>query len=244
MYDASKGVVNDFKEFISNRKWDVLLYVLLIITNFVVKSLPVHEMVPSPNDPLYSFTKKPDIVNRFMNVICNYYIPLAIFTATFLIKRRWNGWYHCLLAFMLSELLTGILVEVLKDFAGRPRPYYNTVCTTTYRPTCNKSFPSGHTAYAFQGQLFLSLVLSGLVDEMYSDRRSHLVAKFACFIPCVWATVVGFTRIYDHHHHTSDVIAGMLLGSVVSLLMFVAYRRSIFAKRVVTEEELFAVEFE
>jgi membrane-associated phospholipid phosphatase len=72
-----------------------------------------------------------------------------------------------------------------------------------------RSFPSGHTSVSFA-----TAVISGL----YSARavRSLLPPLATMFA----ALMVGLSRVADYRHHPTDVLAGALLGIIVSVWGF------------------------
>jgi membrane-associated phospholipid phosphatase len=51
---------------------------------------------------------------------------------------------------------------------------------------------------------------------LLSELRTLIIALF---LPG-WAVYVGMTRIVDHWHHVSDVLAGLLLGSMIGTITF------------------------
>jgi len=64
----------------------------------------------------------------------------------------------------------------------------------------DRSFPSAHTMYAFQGAVFL-------------HRRYGLEYALAAYLG---ATFVGYSRIEADKHYFSDVLAGAAIGSLSS----------------------------
>lgn len=64
-------------------------------------------------------------------------------------------------------------------------------------PPDHFSFPSGHTAAAF--------LMAGLIGHVFPFLTGPLY---------LWASLVGFSRVYLGVHYPSDVVAGIGLGSL------------------------------
>ncbi len=101
------------------------------------------------------------------------------------------------LVFALVFGLTTAVTLGLKDVIYRPRPY----AVAPYQEY-NSSFPSIHTTDAF-----------ALATTISSYHRRFSVAMFA------WAVLVGFSRLYLGVHYLTDVLAGALIGTVISLVV-------------------------
>ncbi len=86
----------------------------------------------------------------------------------------------------------GLLVEGIKHATDRDRPNGN-----------KRSFPSGHTAYAF--------TMAGLTDAAFGAKFG--VPAYAA------ATFVGASRISLRRHWLSDVAAGAALGATIGELV-------------------------
>lgn len=107
---------------------------------------------------------------------------------------------------MLAALLAWIACKLLKKWIGRERP---SLAIKGYLqihkiPSCG-SLPSGHTATAIG--FFFALLFLG-----------HPYAP----ILGVWAILVSFSRMYLGVHFLSDVLAGVIVGLVSSLIVTTA----------------------
>ncbi|MFA6702331.1 MAG: phosphatase PAP2 family protein [Dysgonamonadaceae bacterium] len=71
-------------------------------------------------------------------------------------------------------------------------------------------FISSHAANAFGIAVFLSLLFR---------NKWIVISSF------LWATINSYTRIYLGVHFVSDVIGGIIVGSVVALLLYLLYVR-------------------
>jgi membrane-associated phospholipid phosphatase len=83
------------------------------------------------------------------------------------------------------------------------------------------SFPSGHASLTFSGIVYASLILF-----MFKER-SQLHYMFAVFVSgglFTLASWVGFTRVEDYMHKSSDVFAGAFIGSVIAYCVYVFVR--------------------
>lgn len=121
---------------------------------------------------------------------------------------------RALVLIFASWLLSGILVQALKHTIDRPRPLVQ-LGAENVRVLGDKrhehSFPSGHTQTGFSIACTLSL--------LYNRRRWLQTLLYALAIG------IGLSRIYVGAHFPSDVLAGALIGILVSLLIFYFWRK-------------------
>jgi membrane-associated phospholipid phosphatase len=75
------------------------------------------------------------------------------------------------------------------------------------------SFPSGHASFAFYTMLFLIVYLEArlfLLRFRYAKSLIQMTAFIAAYITSI-------SRITDNAHRSSDVIGGVVLGSLIAL---------------------------
>jgi undecaprenyl-diphosphatase len=99
---------------------------------------------------------------------------------------------------VISVELTGIITEIAKLAAGRPRP------VTALVPAVSTSFPSGHALGVMAGVLALLTVVLPLARR---SLRPWLIALGVMIV-----VSIGVGRVVLNVHYPSDVIAGWALG--------------------------------
>ncbi|WP_462249724.1 phosphatase PAP2 family protein [Ferruginibacter sp.] len=108
------------------------------------------------------------------------------------------------LALLYSFLISGIVVQIIKNLIDSPRPklffesgqYLHFIDGVTLAN--NSSFPSGHTATAF--------AIATVIVLMMKDKSWQLFILIA-------AILVGYSRIYLAQHFLLDVMVGAVIGS-------------------------------
>jgi undecaprenyl-diphosphatase len=137
---------------------------------------------------------------------------LALVAIIFSLARR-----NVRVAFFLliSVELSGLITEIAKYLAGRPRP------ATALVAAPSTSFPSGHALGVMVGVLAL---LTIALPVMRPALRAWLVALGA-----VTVIAIGAGRVVLNVHHPSDVLAGWALGYAyfIACLMMVPPTRPV-----------------
>jgi diacylglycerol diphosphate phosphatase/phosphatidate phosphatase len=139
-----------------------------------------------------------------------------------------------------SIFLTCFITDAVKNAVGRPRPDLISrckpaigtakdelvtidVCTETDRHTLQdgwRSFPSGHSSFAFSGLGFLALFFAG---QMHVFRpRADLSRALLAIVPLLGAAMIAISRCEDYRHDVYDVTCGSVLGMAVA---YFSYRR-------------------
>ena len=128
--------------------------------------------------------------------------PIGIFIAGTIKKN--DKLKHDAISIGVSQLFSSILTVGLKLGINRPRPsvtYPNDI--KKYSTAGSPSFPSGHTSMAFNVATALTLNYP----------------KWYVYVPAyLWASSVGYSRMYLGVHYPSDVLVGAVIGSGTAIL--------------------------
>ncbi|RAK82506.1 phosphatase PAP2 family protein [Aspergillus fijiensis CBS 313.89] len=167
-------------------------------------------------------------------------------------KRKFSGPYrwkdrlwefNCgILGLLLSQGLTFVITQALKNACGKPRPDFidrcqpragsqdaipglsnSTICTGEHALIKDgfRSWPSGHSSSSFAGLFYLTLWMSGKLHIM--DNKGEVWKALLVMIPSLGATLVAVSRIMDARHHPFDVITGSLLGILCAVISYHQY---------------------
>lgn len=104
-----------------------------------------------------------------------------------------------------SQLVNATLTLGLKTLINRPRPFVTYPDIQKHSVAGSKSFPSGHTSTAFAAATSLAL----------SYPKWYVIAP-----AYLWASSVGYSRMYLGVHYPSDVFIGALVGSGSACLVY------------------------
>lgn len=134
------------------------------------------------------------------------WIALAIFLV-FIEEKKYPGISKkdrmFILSFSVSLLLTFVLVNYLvKPIVHRPRPITLSNCPKDF------SFPSSHAAIAGAAACILS----------FFDKKRR-------FFYWIIALLISLSRIYLGCHYFIDVVAGVFIGYLISMLTLILAKR-------------------
>jgi undecaprenyl-diphosphatase len=128
-------------------------------------------------------------------------IVLSTLATGFLLKI--NPYFQAGISASAALLICSLVIQVIKKAINRPRPQLVLEGLRAFNvPICPYSFPSGHTG----ASLAIALVIL------------HHLPLFGAILIAL-SLIIGFSRIYLGVHYLSDVVAGGLIGTLVSMLV-------------------------
>ncbi|OAG09243.1 PAP2-domain-containing protein [Paraphaeosphaeria sporulosa] len=168
-------------------------------------------------------------------------VPLGTLVAWALVVRPGTHKAHVtILGWFISLILTLFITDLIKNAVGRPRPDLIARCKpepgtpdhqlVTYKVCTEqdhhvlhdgwRSFPSGHSSFAFSGLGYLALFLAGQCHVF--RPRTDLARMLLALAPLLGAALIAISRCEDYRHDVYDVTTGSLLGILVA---YYTYRR-------------------
>jgi membrane-associated phospholipid phosphatase len=163
-------------------------------------------------NPLHSYgVKRPGWV-RFWNVLSTVFGPegfqivgAAVVVVAVLLRNL-----RAVLFVLATIELNGVVAQLAKNLAGRPRPPGALTTSTA------AAFPSGHAVAVMAGVLALLTISAGMFTP-----RGRIAAKA---LGALLVVAVGAARVILNAHYPSDVVAGWALGYLWYLLCLVVIR--------------------
>lgn len=154
-----------------------------------------------------------EAITNVMSMIGNteYVIAVGVLVSLVVLWRT-RAWWFALVPVLAISLQATIFV-IAAYVVGRPRPTVERLDPTP--PT--SSFPSGHVGASTA--LYVSFVLM-------ATRLPNPVVRRVVITLCVLAPLaVSFARLYRGAHHITDILVGIVNGTVCALLAWGYLRR-------------------
>ncbi|NML20101.1 phosphatase PAP2 family protein [Pseudoflavitalea sp. G-6-1-2] len=137
-------------------------------------------------------------------------VVAALIIACWVMRKR-----SIAIKLLLSYLISGLVVQLLKEMFHAPRPrtffaenlYSHFIEGVTHGGYA--SFPSGHTTTAFAAAAILAC-----------NSRKQIVAVLVFWM----AVLVGYSRMYLGQHFLEDVLAGIITGIATAMIIEYGYQ--------------------
>ncbi|KAH8587128.1 phosphatidic acid phosphatase type 2/haloperoxidase [Bisporella sp. PMI_857] len=216
----------------------LLVAAYILIVSFVT---PFHRMFFISNINLQYPHALVERVSVGWNFVYAGGVPLLALALSLVVLRADMHKFHVtILGFFIALALSSFITDVIKNAVGRPRPDLISrckpalgtpenklvtieVCTETDHHTLHdgwRSFPSGHSSFAFAGLGYLALFFSG---QLHVFRpRTDLGKVLLALAPLLGAAMIAISRCEDYRHDVYDVTCGSILGMSVT---YFSYRR-------------------
>ncbi|XP_053325916.1 phospholipid phosphatase 3 isoform X3 [Spea bombifrons] len=135
--------------------------------------------------------------------------------------------------FLFGCAISQSFTDIAKVSIGRLRPHFLAACNPDpSKINCSlgyvvdyecrgslrevrearKSFFSGHASFSMYSMLYLVFYL----QSRFTWRGARLLRPLLQFTLLMMALYTGLSRVSDHKHHPSDVLAGFVQGAVVA----------------------------
>uniref|UniRef100_A0A3B3ZZU0 Phospholipid phosphatase 3 n=1 Tax=Periophthalmus magnuspinnatus TaxID=409849 RepID=A0A3B3ZZU0_9GOBI len=149
--------------------------------------------------------------------------------------------------FIFGCAISQSFTDIAKVSVGRMRPHFLDVCKPDFSTidcslgyitqyTCTgkesevqearKSFFSGHASFSMYTMLYLAFYL----QSRFTWRGARLLRPLLQFTLLMMAFYTGLSRVSDHKHHPTDVLAGFVQGALVAYCI-VFYVSDLFKQR-------------
>ena len=160
-----------------------------------------------------------DIFYRYYTHVAEWF-PYVLCVALLLFSSIGNGVFASS-AMILSALSTQILKHIIN--APRPVTWFDLFMPETQLPLVEGvkmnywfSFPSGHTTSFFA----LAFVAGILLTEKWPKHGAWIqIVLFSL------AALGGYSRIYLSQHFAKDVFAGILVGTLITIVCYAIFSR-------------------
>ncbi|KAH8306341.1 hypothetical protein KR018_008357 [Drosophila ironensis] len=235
---------------------DVILRVVLVLCFFKMETMsPFKREIHQEELWLYKNPPRPDIVKGGELLFWVIVGPFVVTLLSFAYTRDRRDFRAANWAWTLGLCMNGIPTSLLKITVGRPRPDYFYRCfpdgvvvlnnhteitwdasILDFNCTGNphdiiegrKSFPSGHSSFAFASFGFIAYYVGAKLHAFDARGRGHTWRLCIAVVPLVIALLVAVSRTCDYHHHWQDVSFGGLLGLFAGYISYRQYFPSIF----------------
>jgi len=121
----------------------------------------------------------------------------------FLVKNFKKYWLMIIQTFLAAILARFVIVEIIRYFLPRPRPFLEFPVNLLLAPSSQASFPSGHAAFYFA----IAVVL------FFYNKKTGILFFLASFL-------ISISRVFVGIHWPSDILVGATIGIFSGWLIY------------------------
>ncbi|XP_006617133.1 phospholipid phosphatase 5 isoform X1 [Apis dorsata] len=225
------------KDFLVGYLFDILLRIVLVgLFIELEKAEPFTRIIHEDELWLYKKPRTESYVPTTILWPLVFIMPVIVIFCVFLVYKDKTDIYQAVLAVTLALGFNGVITDIIKLIVGRPRPDFFWRCfpdgQTNPDFKCNgnpvvikdgkKSFPSGHSSFAFTSFGFIALYIAGKLHT-FSLGKGQLWKLFAFVLPICIALLIALSRTFDYHHHWQDVVVGSIIGYFLAYMCYRYY---------------------
>jgi undecaprenyl-diphosphatase len=157
------------------------------------------------NPALTTFSKTVALITEPINV---FILAILIAIALYINRKKSQA---ILLA--TTAIITALIITILKNIIQAPRPTSMLILETGY------SFPSGHTTFA--------VVFFGLLAFIFAKKEHNIPVIITSTILIL---TIAFTRLYLQVHWLTDIIGGLIIGTIILVSSISIYKKEILKR--------------
>ncbi|XP_075145459.1 phospholipid phosphatase 4 isoform X2 [Haematobia irritans] len=235
---------------------DIAIRVLLVVVFSKMETQTAFKRIIHMEEMwMYKNPRTKDIVSPISLLVSVIIGPFLVSLVHFALTKDRKDFFAASWTWTLILGLNGLATSLLKITVGRPRPDFfyrcfpdgvmhlsnnatgmdNMIdlfnCTGSINAINEgrKSFPSGHSSFAFAGFGFITYYVGAKLHAFNYRGRGRTWRLFISIAPLILAALVAISRTCDYHHHWEDVTVGSIIGLFVSYYVYRQYYPSIFS---------------